>query len=150
MMWIVLGLVLLTIGVVWWLLTRNASHSQKEIANLVSKHSDHQDTASKEISASVKVGEPAASAVWSGDDLTLIEGIGPKIDKILKEAGIATFRQLAEKSPEEIKGILNRAGLRLGDPTSWPEQASLAAQGDWEGLKKLQENLKAGRIVKKG
>lgn len=150
MMWTVLSLVLLVIGVVWWLLTRNASHSQKEVANLVSKHSDHHDIAAEEISTSVKVSEPAASAVRSEDDLTLIEGIGPKIDKILKEAGIITFSQLAEKSPEEIKDILNRAGLRLGDPTSWPEQASLAAQGDWEGLKKLQESLKAGRIVKKG
>jgi hypothetical protein len=31
------------------------------------------------------------------------------------------------------------------DPQGWIEQARLAAQGDWEGLKKLQDELKGGR-----
>jgi hypothetical protein len=33
------------------------------------------------------------------------------------------------------------------DPAGWIEQADLAAKGDTEGLKKLQDSLKGGRKV---
>jgi hypothetical protein len=31
------------------------------------------------------------------------------------------------------------------DPATWPEQAKLAAEGNWEELKKRQDELKGGR-----
>lgn len=77
------------------------------------------------------------------DDLTRIEGIGPKIAAVLNEAGVHTFGQLAALNVEQIKGIL--AGkVRLARPDTWPEQAALAARGDWEGLTALQATLKGG------
>jgi len=82
------------------------------------------------------------------DNLKRIEGIGPKISGLLQEAGIATFAQLADASAADIRNILETADpriLRLADPTSWPEQASLAASGEWEALQALQRELKAGR-----
>ena len=48
---------------------------------------------------------------------------------------------------ERLREILNAAELRgsFGDPTSWPEQARLAAEGMWDQLKTLQDGLKGGR-----
>lgn len=79
------------------------------------------------------------------DDLEIIEGIGPKIRAVLNDAGISRFAQLAAMEPVTISEILRDAGLRLADTHSWPEQARLAANGDMEGLKALQDRLNAGR-----
>lgn len=65
------------------------------------------------------------------DDLTRIEGIGPKTEKILNENGIINFSQLAEKTLDELRSVLTTAGsvyLRH-NPESWPEQAALLASG---------------------
>ncbi len=81
------------------------------------------------------------------DDLRKIEGIGPKIAQLLNDAGIYTFTQLAEAEIVLLQQVLIDAGPRfkLADPSSWPEQAALAANGDWEGLKALQDSLDKGR-----
>ncbi len=79
------------------------------------------------------------------DKLELIEGIGPKIASIFHSAGITTFSQLAEMEVKHLEQILKEAGIRLGDPTTWPEQAKLAALGDWHALEALQSTLKGGR-----
>lgn len=80
------------------------------------------------------------------DDLTRIEGIGPKLQTILYGAGIQTYALLAERDPEELKGIVKDAGFRAPfNPTSWPKQAGLAAEGNWEQLDNLQDELVAGR-----
>ncbi|MFQ5613063.1 MAG: DUF4332 domain-containing protein [Anaerolineae bacterium] len=81
------------------------------------------------------------------DDLTRIEGIGPKISSLLQTAGIATFSQLATTGVDRLQEILDEAGLRLADPGTWPEQAQLAAAGDWGTLDTLQNELKGGRRV---
>ena len=82
------------------------------------------------------------------DDLTLIEGIGPKVAKVLGEAGILTFSQLAQSNSDDIQKILNEAGLKMMDATSWPAQAKLAADDDMDGLKKMQDKLSGGRKTK--
>ncbi|NND76980.1 MAG: 30S ribosomal protein S1 [Flavobacteriales bacterium] len=81
------------------------------------------------------------------DDLRKIEGIGPKISQILGEAGINSFEQLAGSDVEHLREVLLTAGSRykMFDPTTWPEQAKLAAQGDWEALDKLQDELDGGK-----
>lgn len=79
------------------------------------------------------------------DDLTILEGIGPKVAQVLREAGIHTFADLAQADAAHVQEILNAAGLRMMNPTGWIEQARLAAAGDMEGLKKLQAELKGGR-----
>ena len=81
----------------------------------------------------------------AGDDLTILEGIGPKVAGVLNSAGIQRLEQLANTSPEELVRILRAAGNRLSSPTSWPQQAKLAAAAKWDELKALQATLKAGR-----
>ena len=91
---------------------------------------------------------PAAKAKSKkGDDLTKIEGVGPKAAEVLHEAGITSFAKLAESKAEDIKEILEKSEghFNAQDPTSWPEQAQLAADEKWDELKELQDKLIAGR-----
>jgi len=81
------------------------------------------------------------------DDLTVVEGIGPKIDGVLKSAGIDTLQALAATAIPRLKKILAAAGgrYRLADPATWPDQARLASTGEWDALETLQGELKGGR-----
>lgn len=81
------------------------------------------------------------------DDLKIVEGIGPKIEGLLKDAGISTWEELAEAEADQLREILHNAGesYRIHDPTTWPAQARLAANGSWELLREYQEQLKGGR-----
>jgi len=80
------------------------------------------------------------------DDLTRIEGIGPKIAAVLTENGVTTFAQLAETAPEKITEMLKASGGRFGmaRPETWPQQAALAAAGKWDEFKKLTDELVGG------
>ncbi|MGK0272457.1 MAG: putative flap endonuclease-1-like 5' DNA nuclease [Cocleimonas sp.] len=81
------------------------------------------------------------------DDLRKIEGIGPKIQELLNNAGIESFQQLSENSRDHIKNLLNEAGpqFRMHEPESWPHQAKLAAKGKWKELAEYQDFLITGR-----
>ena len=79
------------------------------------------------------------------DDLREIEGIGPKVQEVLRQAGIVTYSQLAGSRPEALRRMLRDEGLPFINPETWAEQAASAAAGDWEGLKALQEELSGGR-----
>jgi predicted flap endonuclease-1-like 5' DNA nuclease len=84
------------------------------------------------------------------DDLRVIEGIGPRIASVLRAGGVRTFRDLANADVREVAEILRAEDprlLRLCKPDTWPEQAALAAAGDWEGLEALTNSLKGGRRV---
>jgi large subunit ribosomal protein L15 len=82
-----------------------------------------------------------------GDNLKLIEGIGPKIAEVLTAAGVDTFAKLSTSDFDTLKAILAEAGGNLAshNPTTWPQQAALAAAGQWDELKELQEKLLGGR-----
>ena len=81
------------------------------------------------------------------DDLKMIEGIGPKIQELLNNDSIFSFKQLSETRISQLKNILEAAGSRykMHVPDSWPEQARLAYEDKWDELKELQDNLKGGR-----
>jgi len=90
--------------------------------------------------------ETPLAAQTAADDLTRIEGIGPKVAATLTAAGITTFKQLSRSKPEAIKKILIEAGNRISNPATWPEQARLAAAGRWSELVKFQQELKGGLL----
>lgn len=81
------------------------------------------------------------------DDLKIVEGVGPKIEQLLKEGGITTLAIMGETDADRIREILSEAGSRyqMHDPTTWPAQAKIAASGDWDALKELQDRLQGGR-----
>lgn len=80
-------------------------------------------------------------------DLKIIEGIGPALARILNQAGITTFEQLSNYTEEGLRQILSSAGSRfkVHDPSTWPEQARLAANGSWEELKTYQARLNTAK-----
>lgn len=89
-------------------------------------------------------------AAAKGDNLTKMEGIGPKIAEILGNAGVGSYADLAKMDVEKIKEILAEAGNRYKshDPTTWPKQAQFAADGKWDELKVWQDELDGGRETK--
>ena len=88
-----------------------------------------------------------AKKVAEGDDLKIIEGVGPKIADLLINAGIITFADLAATPAEKIQEILDAAGSKFAmhDPTTWAQQAELARDGKMDELKELQDKLNAGK-----
>ena len=96
--------------------------------------------------AAPKVAKAAPSAAGA-DDLEKIEGIGPKVAGLLHAAGITTFPGLAAAPVAKLKEILHAAGSHFAmiEPNTWPEQAALAAKGDWATLDKLQDELDGGK-----
>jgi len=92
---------------------------------------------------------PAAAKKSDGkpDDLKKIEGIGPKIAEHLNAGGVMTFADLAGTSVDRLKEILTAAGPRyaIHNPTTWPQQSQLAADGKWDELEVLQDKLDGGR-----
>jgi predicted flap endonuclease-1-like 5' DNA nuclease len=158
-----LAILALIILVVWYLMTRAARTYKFDIQPHHAEHDAHaaevkapaqfelvkEPVEARRVMAA-ELAPPAAAAGAApavADDLTRLEGIGPKVNSLLQDAGITTFRQLAEADPSRLRQILDAAGLKFIDPGSWAEQARFAGAGDWEGLEKLTDALRGGRRV---
>lgn len=80
------------------------------------------------------------------DDLTIVEGIGPKMASALRAAGITTFARLARASEAELRAAIEAAGMRFAPSMgTWAAQAAYAMRGEWEALEQYQKQLVAGR-----
>jgi predicted flap endonuclease-1-like 5' DNA nuclease len=130
--WVWIIVFIMVLALVWWLLSRSTRQSEVE-----------------ETEIETQVAEERTKEVAHVDDLTRIEGIGPKINSLLQEAGISSFAQLADTDVSKLDEILNTAGITIADPKTWPEQAELAAGDQWEELEKLQDELSGGREKKR-
>ncbi len=79
----------------------------------------------------VEVVEPPVQAA---DDLKVIKGIGPVISKKLNQAGIYTFRELGNMTPDRLREIVGDVIQRLANEDSLIQQAKILAdkkdQGD--------------------
>ena len=122
------------------------------IEGLADRKSDKQaekegkETAAPKAKEAPKTEEAPKAEAVATDDLTKVEGIGPKIGEIFQKEGINTFADLAAKSVEELSTILTAAGSSFAskNPGSWPKQAKMAAEGKWDELKVWQDNTKGG------
>jgi len=87
-----------------------------------------------------------APEIVTVDDLTKVEGIGPKIAAVLNKNGITTFAGLAALQPDAITEMLKASGGRFGmaKPATWPQQAALAAAGKWDEFEQLTKELVGG------
>ena len=88
----------------------------------------------------------AGFTLKNANDLTVVEGIGPKINELFNNAGVKTFVQLAAQSVTQMRKVLDDGGsrFRIANPSTWAQQGALAADNKWEELKKLQDNLSGG------
>jgi predicted flap endonuclease-1-like 5' DNA nuclease len=81
--------------------------------------------------------------VFTNDNLQIFEGIGAKIEQVLKAAGITTWAQLAASNTDELVRVLENAGptFRIHNPSTWSQQAQLAQAGNWEELIRYQKTI---------
>ncbi|MEL7162603.1 MAG: 50S ribosomal protein L27 [Bacteroidota bacterium] len=98
--------------------------------------------------ASAKIELPNGKKIKQ-DDLKVVEGIGPKIEGLLHDIDIKTWRELADAPVEKVQEMLDAAGprYRIHNPATWSQQAGLAADAKWEELVKLQDELDGGVVV---
>jgi predicted flap endonuclease-1-like 5' DNA nuclease len=134
--------------------SRSESDENTEKSTIkIAQSIDNQSSTTFSIDNEVKTTEPAIQPhpiYNSANDLKVIEGIGPKIEMILKDAGIENWHQLAEVNVDNLKGILEKAGprFRLNDPSSWAQQARLLSEGSYDKFKELTDNLVGGKVAK--
>jgi predicted flap endonuclease-1-like 5' DNA nuclease len=126
--WVILIIILLVLLWFWF------GRDEEEVTDVETPVVETKDEVEEEAATPVKP-----------DDLKKIEGIGPKVSSLLNDAGIITFQDMVEAGAEKLEGILDEAGLQMIDADTWPEQAKLAAVGDWGALSALQEKLKGGK-----
>ncbi|MEM0993822.1 MAG: helix-hairpin-helix domain-containing protein [Bacteroidota bacterium] len=76
-------------------------------------------------------------------DLRIIAGVGPKTEELLKNNGVRNWVELASTDVERLRAILRDAGAPFDtlNPSTWPEQARLASNGEWERFKDYQGYL---------
>jgi large subunit ribosomal protein L21 len=99
------------------------------------------------ISAPKALASGVAAATKGGkDNLEIIEGIGPKIAKVLVDGGISTFALLAAAKADDVTAMLKASGGRfsLANPASWAEQAALLRDGKMAEFKALTDALVGG------
>lgn len=158
--------VVLLLALLWWFLSRRSAEayptsSQAEAQDPPSAVEEEQakpqfgpEESEVEVDPTFVQPEPVYDAgptvleeeTVEPDDLKVIEGIGPKIEQVLKDQGIQTYTHLAAMKVPNLREMLEAEGLAgISDPTTWPEQATLAAEGRWEALEKLQDLLQGGR-----
>jgi len=95
--------------------------------------------------ASRKVSKKEAD---KSDDLILIEGIGPKIEEILNNNDIHTFKDVRKTDSHTLKKYIVDADKRFenNETESWPHQAGMAEQNQWEELRIYQEFMVTDNI----
>ncbi len=99
------------------------------------------------IQSKAKNSHTKLSNVVKSDDLTRIEGIGPIAAEVFVTSGINTFSLLAATSTDTMKELLANSESKVQhlDPTTWATQAQMAADGKWDELKTLQDELNGGK-----
>ncbi len=149
-----LALVLAGLGAMAMMLALWRARPESETEAARARHLLKEVASRKATTAAARDGAAAGRAAASraedmppegdGDDLKVIEGIGPRIEEVLKAAGVTNYAALAELRPGRLQTIMREAGKRMAKPDTWPEQARLAADGEWQALKELQDSLKRG------
>lgn len=146
--WLMLILFIILVIIVWISLLNNAKQSkinfqvEEDAMEQVSSAAPQKRVSELELDP----GPPADSGDNPHkDDLTVIEGIGPKVNSLLNQAGILSFKQLGETEVAQLKDILASRKYPYMDPGTWPMQAKLAAEGKFEDLEIYQRQLRAGR-----
>lgn len=94
----------------------------------------------------VESAEPWRGSASPGDDLTRIEGLGPAVSELCEGVGITSYAALAATDVATLRTMLDDAGARyqVHDPTTWPAQARLLAEGREDDFHQLVETIRGG------
>ncbi len=120
---------------------------KKETTQIIREYREHQVLFPGDqkfgISSSLNLARAIFGKQIMNNDLTVIEGITPKIEQLLHSHNIATWENLSKCSIHRCRQIMYTEDeeLQFIDPVTWPEQARLAFQGRWIELYDWQEQL---------
>lgn len=123
----------------------------KPIAENTAKGTNKSTSTKVKKAATTVFNSEAAKAVFrkkvKENDLTLIDGIGPKIQELFHKNNINTWQALSECSVDKCKEVLNSGGdrFKIHKPGTWPKQSKMAANGKWQELKDWQNQLDGGK-----
>ncbi len=106
---------------------RNENASLKETIRSLETKLQSKSPESRIAAQSVSRSEPIQTATGQ-DDLKVIKGIGPAIEKKLNNAGIHTFEALSQLTVEELDDILGSTKRLVKDEGSLIAQAGTLAQ----------------------
>jgi predicted flap endonuclease-1-like 5' DNA nuclease len=75
------------------------------------------------------------------DNLKVIKGVGPVLEKSLNNLNITTYNQIAVMTIEDLTTLLNDAGInaKIYDLFGWQAQAKLALEGDMKAVKNWEK-----------
>ena len=119
--WLILLIIVIIVFIIWWALLRNAKTYKPDFevhGHEEEQHAHEATTMEAQDAEMPAVAEAVVAVVVQPDDLTIIEGIGPKVNQVLQAAGIQTFAQLAETSAESLEAILDPEKLQHIDPAT--------------------------------
>jgi predicted flap endonuclease-1-like 5' DNA nuclease len=153
----VAGLVVGALGI--WLLPHFVSRTRRTAAPVIdpllesvtappgnaaaSQHAsmDEQDVIPSSRVIDVRAAREAGFNLKHADDLTVIEGIGPRIEDLLRANGIDSFAKIATLGVDDLRDILDGAGasFRFAEPSGWPQEAALASRNCWAELKRRHD-----------
>lgn len=71
------------------------------------------------------------------NDLKVIKGIGPVLEKSLNDLNVTSYEQIAKMTLKNMRKLLTDAGVnaKIYDVSGWKAQAKLALKGDMEAVK---------------
>lgn len=88
----------------------------------------------KEVTVEEKI---IVEKVEETNDLKVIKGIGPVLEKSLNELNVTAYSQIAKMTIKNMTKLLTDAGInaKIYDLSGWKAQAKLALKGDMEAVK---------------
>ena len=127
---------------------KKSEEQVKELTNKLQEKTANGENIADEVEAASTNSDSELSASDEEEevknDLSVINGIGPKLHEALNNLGIYSFNHLIAADINELMETLKENGVRFNknNANTWAQQATLAAQGDWSGLDALKEELK--------
>jgi len=105
-----------------------------DIKPATTKKTTKKKVVKKEVAVEEKI---VVEKVNQKDDLKVIKGIGPVLEKSLNELNVTAYSQIAKMTIKNMTKLLNDAGInaKIYDLSGWKAQAKLALKGDMEAVK---------------
>jgi len=105
-----------------------------DIKPATTKKTTKKKVVKKEVAVEEKI---VVEKVNQKDDLKVIRGIGPVLEKSLNELNVTAYSQIAKMTIKNMTKLLNDAGInaKIYDLSGWKAQAKLALKGDMEAVK---------------
>jgi predicted flap endonuclease-1-like 5' DNA nuclease len=136
-LWILIGLIVIAIGVIWTL-WEEGELKKKQAQPALASEPGKQAAAAPMTRSLITEAKPTPSTPQDQDDLTRINGIGPKIARTLNDHGIFTFEQLAATEVSFLEALMMEREWHMADPNTWPAQAQALSEEKHQRRKKLE------------